>query len=397
MTRNRLNAQLWARQGFAAKKSRAVLDVARRCFALYGSAPTCYLSLAARIPDFRLGDLDEETVERRRLVRWRAMRLAQVLLPVSDLPMTFQATKDLPRADYGATLSKMGIDGDLYRRTAEVVEALVAERPRSAAELRAAFEPDREPLRQGLPFVVGQMCREGRLVPTAARGGWKSGQFEYARMTDWLPDVDLAALRPEAARRELARRYFSTWGPATEADFQWWIGLTRRQAGAVLRDLDGELSEVDVLGLRERYLALEKDRPALESRSGPVPHGVALLPVWDAYLMAYADRERFLEPKWTDRIFDASGNATSAVLWNGRVAGVWGFEQLDSRLRVKVAPLADFPLGAWAAARRVAKRLARLTGKRDLILERCPPPRPLSEGVRQQFLAPLKGVSGMPV
>ena len=119
--------------------------------------------------------------------------------------------------------------------------------------------------------------------------------------------------------------------------------------------------------------------------------------MWDAYLMAYTDRGRYLEREWTDRIIDAAGNGTSTIFLNGRAVGVWDFEELERRLRVKLAPLTELPRAAWQQARKIGQEMARMIGKKDLILELCPSPRPLSEGKRNQFLSPLKGVSGTTV
>jgi len=52
-------------------------------------------------------------------------------------------------------------------------------------------------------------------------------------------------------------------------------------------------------------------------------HVVNLLPTLDPYLMGYKDRERYLNPEYYNNVFDRSGNATSTILLNGEVIGVW--------------------------------------------------------------------------
>jgi hypothetical protein len=39
--------------------------------------------------------------------------------------------------------------------------------------------------------------------------------------------------------------------------------------------------------------------------------------------MGYRDRDRFLEPSLRDQVYDRGGNASSTVLVDGRVIGVW--------------------------------------------------------------------------
>ena len=394
-TRKHLNAYLWTKQGLGNKKSPTTVEVAQRHFGIYGSAPTCQFSLLARIPNLRLDHLDREIVERRSLVRVHAMGAAPFLIPTTDLPMVYQATSG--QAEFGKILRKMGISGELYTETAERVMALLAKQGHTATELRAAIEPEQGPLHEAFPFLVSRMCAEGRLIRTRARGGWKSDRFEYALMRDWLPDTDLHAMNRHQARCELARRYFAAHGPATADDFQRWSGLTNRHLDAVVDSLGEELVEVDILGLRGRYLALAQERRALERRSAPAPKGIALLPARDTYLLAHQERKRYLDPEWHDRVIDPAGNATSSVFWNGHIVGIWDFEELEKRLRVKLALLTDLPPAGWKTVRGIGTRMARLIGKKDLVLERCPPPRPLSEGRRNPYLAPLKGVSGTTV
>ena len=52
---------------------------------------------------------------------------------------------------------------------------------------------------------------------------------------------------------------------------------------------------------------------------------VNLLPPLDPYLMGYKERERYLDNQHYNLVFDRSGNSTSTILVDGRVAGVWDF------------------------------------------------------------------------
>ena len=63
-------------------------------------------------------------------------------------------------------------------------------------------------------------------------------------------------------------------------------------------------------------------------------------------MMGYRDRERYLKTEHYPFIFDRSGNATSSILVNGMVTGVWDcvetsirfflFEDLESRILKKI-------------------------------------------------------------
>ena len=69
---------------------RPILD---SIFGIYGSAPTCYLSLLARDRKFRFADLDRILYEDRAAGRIRAMRYSLFTIPTYLLLAAYQATK----------------------------------------------------------------------------------------------------------------------------------------------------------------------------------------------------------------------------------------------------------------------------------------------------------------
>jgi hypothetical protein len=59
---------------------------------------------------------------------------------------------------------------------------------------------------------------------------------------------------------------------------------------------------------------------------------VNLLPSLDPYMMGRKERDLYMDSKYYDYVFDRSGNATSTVLHNGKVIGVWDFEEPHVRV-----------------------------------------------------------------
>ena len=179
------------------------------------------------------------------------------------------------------------------------------------------------------------MCAEARLIRARVRGGWKSQLYEYARLDRWLPGLDMQEISPDEGRAALAAKYFDCYGPATEDDFTWWSGFTKAEAKAALAGLAAsqeKLVTVQIDGVDHLMLARHLD--GLCACPPELPQGVRLLPVWDAYLMAYKNRNRYLLPEWYGYVYDNVGNATNTVLLNGIIGGVW-----DIREEKPLAPL----------------------------------------------------------
>jgi hypothetical protein len=119
------------------------------------------------------------------------------------------------------------------------------------------------------------------------------------------------------ALHHLARQYFATRGPASEADFAWWAGLTRADARAALAALEGE-STLIVTVSGGRRLHGPKSPPSTVADPAAL-----LLPAFDEFLIAYQDRSDTLDPAHVRRINAGGGMLDPIVVHGGRVVGTW--------------------------------------------------------------------------
>jgi hypothetical protein len=391
-----VNAYQWQRQGFDLGRrwtEEAALAVQP---GLYAAGATPYLSLLARYAGFRTQDLDEALYQDRHLIRIQAMRRSVFLVPRPSLAVVLRATGEVKARALDRFLRQAGVSPQAYREVAGRIEGLLEKQCLTSAAIKKSLSPLSPQVLEGFAWILSRMTAEGRIVRGPRRGGWKSTLFEYTSMANWLPELDLAALDPETARVELARLYFGAYGPATAADFIWWSGLSRPEVERALAGLGPALVPLEVRDLPGEYLLPVEELERLRRTPAEPMSGVCLLPVWDAYLMAYLQRSRYLDTAWYDRVYDASGNGTMTVMAGGRVSGVWDMEAEGKRLTVKVAPFAPVGQEIWSMLRVAAQRLAdRVPGESgDLCLLRCPPPPPLAKGNWNQFRFPLRGVEG---
>ncbi|MBI3668078.1 MAG: AlkZ family DNA glycosylase [Acidobacteria bacterium] len=345
-----------------------------RAAGVYGAAPTCYLSLASRAKGFQSEDLDHALNEKRSLVRVPAMRGSVYILPVELAPFGLALAGSV---GLEGLLNRAGLEPAQYARVSSAIENVLAEGPRTAAEIRQGIQGWREPHAGLLTLVLRRMSHEGRIVRSRVRGGWRSQSFEYARFADWL-GVPLCLPARQEAMRRLAPFYFEANGPATVADFAWWAGASKAEAAGALKSV--RLETVAVEGLEGTLLATPQSLQ--EMAKAPARwNDIHLLPYWDPYVMAHAGRRRYLDPRWADRVIDRGGNATNVVLKAGRVAGVWDFEQ-------GTLLFASFDnLDAKAVREAAARCLGPLGVER---VKPAPPPGPLARAGQNAFMAPLR-------
>lgn len=218
------HAFVLAKQGLSGAGCPGAYDATLATAGIYSTAPTCYLSCAARVDGFRIADLDDEFYRRRRLVRLRCMRQSAYIQPVEALPAVVGATGERVGQAVGRLVNLTGLTDAAYATLADRIEEVLENRPPATVpEIRELLGAHVPPHQEALQFAVALMCRQMRLVRAAVRGSWSSDNYTYARWADWIGDP-LDEIEPVVARAEFAHRYLRAFGPAMTADLTWWAG-----------------------------------------------------------------------------------------------------------------------------------------------------------------------------
>ena len=331
-----------------------VVQVTRDIVALHATGATGpYLSLWARVPDFQREALEDALYERRDLVRVHCMRMTVHAVPSDEVPVFFQAYVERhARAEFRGwepLLVQAGMcqEGEaevllkkLHRR---VLDVLTEKGPSTVRQISQAVPELKTKIRHdvGKPYegefsigsrLVLTMSVLGLLVRARPRGTWRSSLYEYAALSDWLPDVDLESVTPQEARAWLVHRYLAAFAPAALDDVQWWTGFSKGETEEALEALKPAVVEVAVEGLGDGYLMLADDAQRLSGFSPPDDPYVFFLPDLDPYIMGYQDRRRFMAPGHRTKIFDRAGNAVPTVWVNGQVVGAWGQRKNDGKV-----------------------------------------------------------------
>jgi Winged helix DNA-binding domain len=207
----------------------------------------------------------------------------------------------------------MKIKDDDLARAGRVLESALTREPRlTRAELYqrlndeglATNTPD-IPMR-GLHFLV-HWAQAGLICLAARRGK----QPTFALLDNWTPrGRDFSG---DDALSELATIYFRAHGPATVRDFSWWTGFTMAEAKRATHLAGDLLHSATIDGVE--YWSM-RDAPTASSSLRPV----LLLPPFDEYTVAYADRSAAADPSLLPSI--GHGLAPN-ILVNGRIAGTW--------------------------------------------------------------------------
>ncbi len=290
---------------------------------LHATEPaTPYLSLFARMPDFLRDQLDEALYEKKSLGRIRCMRNTVYMLPLDLIPTAFTATRRL-KADHAGRFCKLhDITPRQFEKAASLISGALAGGGLTVKQLREGVGD-----LPHLPSIVNLMSDQGILVRGRPAGGWRSNLHTYHLWGEWFPGLDPGSVDDEEALARLVGLYLSSFGPATVDDAAWWTGLPKGVVGRAAKTLAADGS-IERLRFGEVDLLVSAGEGAEARRAGARlrKHIVNILPCLDPLLMGYRNRRRQVDPEHYGLVYDRSGNATSTILVDGTVSGVWDLE-----------------------------------------------------------------------
>jgi winged helix DNA-binding protein len=362
----------WRRQRLD-RSSRGIDDCLRSIIGVYSANPMGALSLLARVPRLMQG-MVEGAIDSKTALRLPAMRRTTWLLHSETAHLAFRATSG--QAPLKVLLRRSGVSEDEYARLEREI-LLAAGLPKMAEQIREAIKDPPEKLNP----VLGAMTARGTLLRIKAKTPL-SNAFSYAATRVWLGH-ELPEADPTEALVWLAGDYLKAFGPATVEDFAWWSGVELGQAEAAIR-------AHDPADMGDGLLMWATDVHAFEGTRS-VANRVNLLPAWDPYTMGYAEssRARFADPDVMPFLYDKGGNATSVILIDGTVAGLWDFTLSDRKIEIRIGLFEDPTPRALEGIEAEAGLVAGYFHARDVQIRRVKIRSPISERVQGSHLKPL--------
>jgi hypothetical protein len=142
----------------------------------------------------------------------------------------------------------------------------------------------------------------------------------------------------ESARIELARRYFTHFGPTTVKDAAYFFGTTQTKVKSWLKQLP--VSETTLDG--KSYFFIDSTLP-----DAKIP-ACLFLAGFDQLMLGYEKTESLFLPKEHMRdIFNLAGIVRPAILVNGTVVGWWNLK--NRKLKITLFSPADRELISQSA------------------------------------------------
>jgi hypothetical protein len=224
-----------------------------------------------------------QALAEKKIVRTWAMRGTLHFVASSDIRWMLELLAPRIIEKNARRYRELKLDEETLRRSNEVLENALQEGSHlNRRELLTILQKNGISTEgQRAPYMLQKASLDGLIC----QGGMHSNNNPIFISMDELPETK--TLKRGEALAELARRYFTSRGPATLQDFVWWSGLLTKEAKAGLEAIELSLISETIDNKTCWYSPSKQDTKF----SSPTAH---LLPSFDEYIVGYKDRSASL-------------------------------------------------------------------------------------------------------
>lgn len=289
------------------------------------------------------------------ILRTHVLRATWHFVLPADIKWMLELTAPRVFAQTASYFKKVGLDGTTLKRASMVIEKeLRGGNHLMRKELKAILDKsgiDVEGLRMAFITMFAEL--QGVVCSGARRGK----QQTYALLAERAPNARV--LDADQALEELTHRFFVSHGPAALRDFCWWSSLKVVDARRGLEMVGARLTSEEIGDVRYWF-------SNASSSSELTSSGIALLPEFDEYVVAYKDSRKVIDAAG---VAEAHGGdpLLSAVVLDSQVIGHWKSSTRGNEVLIGVELYAPIDEAQTRALHASASRYADFLSLRAIV------------------------------
>lgn len=285
-------------------------------------------AIGLRMQSATVGAIEQAITDRKILRTW-PMRGTLHFIPAEDAKWMLQLSPARLLAGDKRRQTQLEIDETVLSRTRRLFQdALTGGKPVTRSRMMTLLEEAGiSPKGQRGYHLLWYMAQTGLIC----LGPMENKEQTFVLLDEWVPHA--RELSQEEGLAELARRYFTSHGPATLPDFAGWAGLTLTDARTGLETVKATLRMEKGNG---QACWMSSETP--EQNAGQFSH-VQLLPGFDEYLLGYKDRSAVLAAEHAAKVVPGNnGVFFPMIVAGGQVVGTWKRTQRKNSLDIVLKP-----------------------------------------------------------
>ena len=264
----------------------------------------------------RLPHLTEEQIEsafnQGEIFRTHLMRPTWHFVSADDIYWLLELTAKQIKSTTKSRNRDLGLTEAVLEKSKEVlIKSLEGNRALTREELSDQLNlAGINTYEQRLPHIL----MEAEIDGIICSGGIQGKKQTYALLAERV--LVKKAFSKDEALALLAKKYFTSHGPATLPDFVWWSGLPIADARKALEMNKATLIS-ETIGTDTYWFADSVYLP-----SSP-PDSVYLLPAFDEYLISYKNRSSAITLEDHTKAISNNGIFRPVIVVNGQISGLW--------------------------------------------------------------------------
>ena len=264
----------------------------------------------------RLPHLTEEQIEsafnRGEIIRTHLMRPTWHFVSANDIYWLLELTAKQIKSAMKARNRDLGLTETVLKKSQEILRlSMIGNKSVSREEIGIQLNQKEIGTDENR---LSHILMEAEIDGIICSGGISEKKQTYALLEERVP-VKMILSKDEALAL-LARKYFTSHGPATIADFVWWSGLPVSEARKAL-EMNRAVLVSETIDNEVYWFTGSIEPPT------SLPDSVYLLPAFDEYLISYKNRSAAIAADHHAKAISNNGIFRPVVVANGRISGLW--------------------------------------------------------------------------
>jgi hypothetical protein len=304
-------------------------------------------AVGLRVPGSTETDI-EAAITNHSITRAWPMRATIHYMPAEDALWITQLLGPRQNKKAASIYRNYGLTEEIFNKARPILEKTLAHGPKMRSEISEALQAGGVDMSDGRGMHIFKYWGQEGVLCMGPRQG---KQQTLALFATWSSH-NITPTNNEEAFAILARRYFQSHGPATLRDFVWWTGATVAECKKALDAIQTDISS-EVIEGQEYFFTPTINTPTLN------PKTALLLPAFDEYTVAYADRTAVMQ---TNDIKQVAYGINPNIIINGRAVGMWKRIIKGKRAVVQLQPFAPLAPPQLKAIQKAVSDYAAFTG-----------------------------------
>lgn len=251
-------------------------------------------------------------IDNAEIIRTHALRPTWHFVSSDDVYWMLELSAPRIRTAMKSRDKELGLTESIFKKSSKILQTILeGNNHLTREEIISEFQKARIPVDNGR---ASHLFVRAEIDKVICSGKLKGNKQSYALLSERVKNPKI--LNREEALAELAERYFTSHGPATLDDFNWWSGLNTSEARQALEMVKPNLFSKTIGDKTYWFTDINSDFSVKHNE-------VFLLPAFDEFIISYKDRSASLTFVNHKKAVSNNGIFRPIIVQNGSVIGIW--------------------------------------------------------------------------